>query len=64
MIQTRIAVLRKPVSGIYVIAAVIAVMIAANVYNVETASNLDEAFGESGANLAKVFVVPVVPLLV
>jgi hypothetical protein len=64
MIQTRKAVLKKPVSAFFYIAALIALIIAANAYNVEVANNLDVTFGESGANLTKVFVVPVVPLLV
>lgn len=38
MIQTRIAVIKKPVSAFYLIAAVIALMIAANAYNVEAAA--------------------------
>ena len=64
MIQTRIAVIKKPVSAFYLIAAVTPLMIAANAYNVEAASSLDGTFAESGANLTKVFVLPVVPLLV
>jgi hypothetical protein len=64
MIQTRKAVQKKPVSAFFYIAALVALMIAANTCYIQAANILDEAFAESGANLSQVYVVPVVPLLV
>jgi hypothetical protein len=64
MIQTRQAVLKKPVSAFFYIAALVALMIAANTCYIEAEKILDGAVAESGANLSQVYVVPVVPLLV
>ena len=47
MIQSRIAVKTKPISGFYFIAVAIALMIAANSTQVEATSSLDATLGES-----------------